>query len=210
MKKILSFLAILIILFVALTLITNSQKEIPTEGTPDRNSRYEENYNGENPENNNDNEENNIENKNEEDTEENNPNNNKAPDDSSTETGLSNPYQKKILHPETIKRLEDPNYQNIILPQTLEEMLANGEDVIVYFYSPLCPYCIKTTPLITELAQELNKEIYQFNLLEFEHGWDEYQLEAIPTLIQYKEGKETKRTTGYQEKGDFKEWLLDN
>lgn len=207
MKRILSFLAILIILFVALAYITNSQKAVPTEGTPAENSRYKENENGKNSENNNEDKE---DNKNEEATEENNSDNSNAPDDSSTETGFSNPYQKDTLHPETIKQLEDPNYQNIILPQTLEEMLANGEDATVYFYSPLCPYCVKTTPLIAELAQELNKEIYLFNLLEFDHGWDEYQLEAIPTLIEYKNGKETKRTTGYQEKGDFKEWLLDN
>lgn len=175
LKKILSFLAILIIIFVALALITNSQSKTKTEGDAEGN-RYEV-ANGENPEN---------------------------------ETDFSNPYQKETLHPETIKQLEDSNYQNIILPQTLEKMLANGKDVTVYFYSPLCPYCVKTTPLITELAEELNMEIYQYNLLEFDNGWDEYELKKIPTLIHFKEGKEIKRITGYQEKADFKKWLLNH
>jgi len=121
-----------------------------------------------------------------------------------------NPYQKETLHPETIKQLDDPHYQNIILPETLAKWLEEEEDVTVYFYSPTCPHCREVTPVLMEVAEELNKKIYQFNLLEFEDGWDDYHLERIPALVQYKKGKETARLIGSQSKDTYKEWLLNN
>jgi Thiol-disulfide isomerase and thioredoxins len=118
-----------------------------------------------------------------------------------------NPYKKSSLHPETVKLLDDPNYQNIILPDELETKLNNQEDVIVYFFSSTCPHCKNTTPILMPLAKELNVDIYQYNLLEFEEGWDEYKIDATPTLVHYVNGKEADRIVGSQEKSIFREAL---
>ena len=121
-----------------------------------------------------------------------------------------NIYEKADLKPETIELLEDPNYQNIILPDELEEKLKTEEDVTVYFFSSDCVYCKRTTPELMPLADELNVSIDQYNLWEFDEGWDKYNIESTPTIVQYKNGEEVSRINGYREPAIFKEWLEDN
>ncbi|EIJ82012.1 thioredoxin-like protein [Bacillus methanolicus PB1] len=118
-----------------------------------------------------------------------------------------NPYRKDSLHPETVKQLDDPNYQNIILPEELEKKLEAKEDVTVYFFSPTCPHCQKATPIVTPLSKKMGIDLFLFNLLEFEDGWDDYGITETPTIVQYKDGKETARITGYNEKSVFEEWF---
>ncbi|MCM3662833.1 thioredoxin family protein [Mesobacillus subterraneus] len=126
------------------------------------------------------------------------------------EKAEGNPYGKETLHPETVKQLEDPNYQNIITPDDLDKIIKNGEDATVYFYSPTCPHCVRTTPVLAPLAKEMNVNMLQFNLLEYENGWNDYGIESTPTLVQYKDGKEVNRIVGYQEEPTFEEWLNEN
>jgi thiol-disulfide isomerase/thioredoxin len=121
-----------------------------------------------------------------------------------------NPYKKETLDPNTIAQLDDPNYQNIILPENLEEKLADDEDITVYFYSPTCPHCQKTTPIVAPLAKDMNINLAQYNLLEFEQGWDDYRIESTPTIVQYKNGKETARIVGYNEESVFRDWFNQN
>ncbi|MDD9313392.1 thioredoxin family protein [Cytobacillus firmus] len=121
-----------------------------------------------------------------------------------------NPYGKDSLYPETVKQLEDPNYQNLILPEELEKKLNNNEDVTVYFYSPTCPHCQKTTPVVAPLTEDMGIDLVQFNLLEFEDGWDNYGIKETPTIVQYKDGKEVNRITGSQEKEVFEQWFNEN
>ncbi|WP_102271982.1 thioredoxin family protein [Cytobacillus massiliigabonensis] len=121
-----------------------------------------------------------------------------------------NPYGKGNLHPETIAQLEDPNYQNLILPDQLEKKLDNKEDVTVYFYSSTCPHCKRTTPIVAPLAKDMNIDLVQFNLQEFDNGWDQYGIIETPTIVQYKAGKEVNRITQYQEKEVFEKWFEEN
>lgn len=125
-------------------------------------------------------------------------------------TNSTNPYGKTELKPETIDQLKDPNYQNIITPDQLEKKLSKKGDVTVYFYSPVCSHCQKTTPILMPLAKKLGVTIYQFNLYEFESGWDQYKIDNTPTLIHYKDGKETDRIVGEAEKSTFEQWLKTN
>lgn len=122
----------------------------------------------------------------------------------------NNPYQKDTLHPETVAQLDDPNYQNIILPDELQKKLKNKEDVTVYFYSPLCPHCVEATPVMMSVAKDLGIHVYQFNLLEFDDGWDDYFIEETPTIVQYKDGKESARITGNNDKEVFEQWFRKN
>lgn len=118
-----------------------------------------------------------------------------------------NPYDKTDLEPATIELLDDPNYQNIILPEELEAMIDNKEDGIVYFFSSTCVYCKKATPILMPIAEDMNVDIKQFNLLEFKEGWDDYNIEATPTLVLYQNGKEVDRVEGLQSEEFFKEIL---
>jgi thiol-disulfide isomerase/thioredoxin len=129
------------------------------------------------------------------------------------EKAEGNPYGKDELNPATVDQLDDPNYQNLILPEELEKKLNNKEDVTVYFYSPTCPHCQKATPVLMPLADEMGVDIVQYNLLEFEQGWDDYGIESTPTLVHFEKGKEADRIVGFSEKGGeaaYKEFLEKN
>jgi thiol-disulfide isomerase/thioredoxin len=123
------------------------------------------------------------------------------------EKAEGNPYKKEKLHPATIEQLDDPLYQNIILPDELEEKLAKKEAVTVYFYSSICPHCQKTTPIVVPMSKEMGIDLKMFNLLEFEDGWDKYNIEGTPTIVHYVDGKEVKRIDGYRDESVFRDWF---
>lgn len=124
--------------------------------------------------------------------------------------GDNNPYKKTDLKQATIDQLDDPNYQNIILPEQLEKKLENKEDVTVYFFASDCPHCKVTTPVLMPLAEEMDLDIVQYNLLEFPQGWDQYGISGTPTLVHYEAGKEVARIDGSREEDVFRQWLEEN
>lgn len=126
-----------------------------------------------------------------------------------SEKAEGNVYGKDDLHTATIDQLDDPNYQNIILPDELEQKLEDKEDMIVYFFSPTCEHCQVTTPVLMPVAEEVGVEINQFNLLEYEDGWNQYRINATPTLVHYKDGKEVARSEGSNTKEAFQTLLTD-
>ncbi|MCM3787992.1 thioredoxin family protein [Domibacillus indicus] len=123
------------------------------------------------------------------------------------EASKGNPYGKDDLHTETVKQLDDPNYQNIILPDDLEKKLEDGEDAVVYFYSPTCPHCQETTPVLMPIADDENVEVLQYNLLEFEQGWTDYGIEYTPTLVYFENGVEKDRLVGSQPEAEWTAFL---
>jgi thioredoxin 1 len=122
----------------------------------------------------------------------------------------NNPYKTEDLEQATIDQLDDPNYQNIILPKDLEEKLDNKEDMTVYFFSPTCSFCKLATPKLMPLAEEMNIHIDQYNVLEFEQGWDQYRISGTPTLIRFEDGVEVARIDGDRPEAEFRAWLEQN
>ncbi|ANU25996.1 thioredoxin family protein [Planococcus versutus] len=121
----------------------------------------------------------------------------------------NNPYDTEELNQATIDQLDDEDYQNIILPADLEKEIASGEPTTVYFYSPLCSYCQQTTPVLMPVAEEMDVDVLQYNLLEYEEEAAPYQIEATPTLIHYKDGKEVSRWVGAQPKENIELFFTD-
>ncbi|WP_041580897.1 thioredoxin family protein [Bacillus sp. 1NLA3E] len=105
---------------------------------------------------------------------------------------------------------ETSNNPNLILPEDLQKKIANKENATVYFYSPECTHCQKTAPIVVPLAKEMGIQLLQYNVLEYEQGWDDYNIEGTPTIVQFKNGKETARIVGYNEKEAFKAWFNEN
>ena len=107
-----------------------------------------------------------------------------------------NPYGTDNLKQSTIDLLDDKNYQNIILPDALAKKIESGEGVVGYFFSPECSHCKNYTPKLMPIADELDIQVNQFNILEFESGWATYQISATPTLIYFENGEEVARLEG--------------
>ncbi|NSL50878.1 thioredoxin family protein [Calidifontibacillus erzurumensis] len=126
------------------------------------------------------------------------------------ELAEGNPYNKETLHPATIDQLDDPLYQNLIMPDELSDQLKNNGTAFIYFYSPTCEHCRKATPIVVPMAKELGINLQLFNLLEFEFGWDDYKINGTPTIIYFENGKESARIEGSVEAEQFKQWFLEN
>lgn len=118
-----------------------------------------------------------------------------------------NPYGDRQVSSPTKDLLSDKNYQNIILPEALEERLATGEPTTVYFFSPTCQYCKETTPIVAPLTKEMGIDLVQYNILEFTEGWEKYGIEATPTIVHYINGQEVGRLVGSQPKPMFEKWF---
>lgn len=116
-------------------------------------------------------------------------------------------YGGKSLHPETVAQLKDPNYQNIILPDAFESKLKNHKDVTIYFYSPTCPHCKESTPIVVPLAKKMGVNLVMFNVLEFDSAWDDYHIDGTPTIRQYKDGKQVSEITGVHTKEEYSAWF---
>lgn len=114
----------------------------------------------------------------------------------------------KPVYQATIDQLSDENYQNIILPKDLDKKIKSGEGTFVYFFSPTCLHCQKITPILMPAAEEMGVQIDQYNVLEFEQGWNTYNIEATPTLAYYEEGKEVDRIVGEASEEDFEEFFV--
>lgn len=115
----------------------------------------------------------------------------------------------KIKNQSTIDQLDDKNYQNIILPDDLAKKIDSGEGVFAYFFSPECSHCQVVTPKLMPIAEQAEVDIQQYNILEFTQGWDDYSVEATPTLAYYKDGKEVGRIVGEQPEENFEKFFDD-
>ncbi|WP_075619934.1 thioredoxin family protein [Paenisporosarcina indica] len=119
----------------------------------------------------------------------------------------NNPYGTDDLQQETIDQLNDKNYQNIILPDDLKEEIESGEPVTAYFFSPICVHCKAMTPVLMPVVEEMNVDLVQYNIYEFEQGWEDYKIEGTPTIIHFENGKEVSRLYGNYPKENIEEFF---
>ncbi len=71
-------------------------------------------------------------------------------------------------------------------------VLEEGKLSLVEFWAPWCVYCRRIGPALEKLAQEKEGEIAiaKVNIDEEPSLAEQYQVEVIPTLIIFREGKE--------------------
>ena len=82
--------------------------------------------------------------------------------------------------------------------EKLNAILEKTERVLVLFYATWCPYCVNFVPVF-------NKRIVNFSIGNVIHVlldeydnqlWDDYDIEAVPTVIFFEKGKVSKRLDG--------------
>ena len=100
------------------------------------------------------------------------------------------------LSPQTVSLLDNPNYQNIILPDELDRKLADKESFFIYYFSSTCPYCMETTPKLNPLIEDAGVDVKQFNLDVYNEGFNDYNIVYTPTLVYYENGVEKDRIEG--------------
>lgn len=136
-----------------------------------------------------------------------------ALDKAETNLKEDNPYGDKKLQRSTIEQLDDPLYDNQIMPDDLREKIDSGESVTVYFFSPECGHCVNTTPVLVPVTEDLGVDMVKLNLLEFPEEWEGFNIESTPTVVHYEDKKEVARIIGSQSEKEFevffKEYVVD-
>jgi thioredoxin 1 len=82
--------------------------------------------------------------------------------------------------------------------KNLEEAILNNRALVVDCWAPWCGPCRMMSPVIEELASDLKGKI-TFGKLNTDENQDiaaRYQVQAIPTLLIFKDGKLADRKVG--------------
>ena len=82
--------------------------------------------------------------------------------------------------------------------QELDDQLKSNEKVLALFYASWCPFCIRFLPFFDKKVVNFSVGTVIHVLLDDYNNplWDEYDIEAVPTLIFFERGKVSRRLDG--------------
>ena len=88
-----------------------------------------------------------------------------------------------------------------------EEVLNSKTSVLIDFYADWCGPCKMMSPIIDEIAGELQEKakVGKINVDENQDLAIEYNVMSIPTIIIFKEGKPAKTFVGVRSKSEILE-----
>jgi len=94
--------------------------------------------------------------------------------------------------------------------QNFEKEIKNStKPFLVDFYAVWCPPCRLLSPIIEEIAEEFKEKINfgKINIDQSPRLSQLYNIEQVPTVILFKEGKPISFFIGLQTKEKIKNWL---
>ncbi len=82
--------------------------------------------------------------------------------------------------------------------EELNSILEKTEKVLVLFYASWCPYCRNFVPVFDKKIANFNfGSVIHVLLDDYDNPlWDDYDIEAVPTVIFFEKGKVSKRLDG--------------
>ncbi len=90
-----------------------------------------------------------------------------------------------------------------------QEVLKYDGIVLVDFWAPWCGPCRMLSPVLDELAGELEGKVkvLKVNVDEEPELASKFGVISIPTVIAFKQGKATNKVVGFRSKEEFKNML---
>ena len=91
----------------------------------------------------------------------------------------------------------------------LKEMIENGKTFLVDFWAPWCPHCRKINPAYEQIAEQYAGvlDVVKVDMDENDNLWSELQVELIPTLRLYVDGKPIASTVAPESNVAIEEFL---
>lgn len=86
-----------------------------------------------------------------------------------------------------------------------EEVMKSNKTVLIDFWASWCGPCKMMAPVVNELADELadSVKVCKINIDEEQSLAFKYNVMSIPTFVVIKNGKETGRSIGVQDKSEL-------
>ncbi len=79
----------------------------------------------------------------------------------------------------------------------LSKELSTNDKVLVLFYATWCPYCMSFVPAFNKMVTRSFSKIVHVILDDYDNPlWDKYDIEAVPTVMYFEEGKVARRLDG--------------
>lgn len=97
--------------------------------------------------------------------------------------------------------------------ENLNDELRKNERVLAIFYASWCPYCTAFVPTFNKKATSLSVgTVVHVMLDDYDNPlWDDYNIEAVPTVVFFEKGKVITRLDGRFGQGlnekQLTEWL---
>lgn len=93
------------------------------------------------------------------------------------------------------------NEKNLVLEvnaANIEEVIKNNPSLVIDCWAPWCGPCRMMSPIIDELARDYSGKITfgKMNTDQNQEAAGKYGIQAIPTLLIFKDGKLTDRKVG--------------
>ena len=99
-----------------------------------------------------------------------------------------------------LKKIDAKDFEN--------EVLKNEKMVVVDFFATWCGPCQMLMPVLEEIASQTDKfEIVEIDVDKAQQLAMQYAIEAVPTMIIFKNGMEIDRIGGYYPKEELEEEL---
>ena len=95
-----------------------------------------------------------------------------------------------------------------ISDQTFLNEIQRRKAAIVLFYATWCGYCARIKPTFETISKNDNREFVLVDISNEDSPlWDEFEIEVVPTIIQFKNGIPGKRISGVLTAEHLKKFL---
>ena len=99
--------------------------------------------------------------------------------------------------------------QNVTEADFEKEVIQHPGIVVVDFYTDWCPPCKAMAPVLDAIGAERkgSVKIVKVNAEENMELATEHEVQGVPTFVLYRDGKPVSRTSGFQPKARFEQWI---
>ena len=99
-----------------------------------------------------------------------------------------------------------PNILTLTASNFDEQVIKSPQPVLVDFWAEWCGPCKMLSPILDELAREYDGKV-RIGKVDIDHDQNlavKYGIQAVPTLLLFKNGQVTDQIVGLKSKRDFK------